>query len=255
MAKVRQPLTSKTASRKSSQQQQLVIIGAVTIVVVAFFAILVAYLLRSSTTTPTASVSRYKGIYQATTEDGAPIIGDPTAKSVLLEFADFSCPHCLEYHPTIQQFIDTYVRTGQARLIFRAQTFVGGNASAIAAQAALCAGKQGSFWEMHDALFDLVSKYGLGGFDLGLIKSSAEDLGINGDQLVACVTSKQTAAAVDNAAKVAQQYGLTGTPGIMFSTDGGLTFKWFNDASGKPLTGGALPLGMLGAAVTNGGVQ
>lgn len=255
MAKAKQTQTSRAVSRGSRRQQQLLVIGAVAFVVIAFFAILAVYLVRSVGSGTPVTVGRYAGIPQSTTEDGSPIIGDPTTSPVLVEFSDFSCPHCLDYHATIQQFIDTYVRTGQARLIFRVQTFVGGNASLVAAQAALCAGLQNKFWEMQDSLFDLVSKYGLGGFDLGLIKTTAEDLGLNGDQLISCIGSHQTQKAIDSAAKVGQFYGLSGTPAMMFSNDGGQTFKWFIDASGKPLTGGALPLSILGAAVTRGSVQ
>jgi protein-disulfide isomerase len=112
----------------------------------------------------------YGQIPQATTPDGAPILGNPAAKVIFVEFGDYSCPHCSAYQEIMHQVIDQYVRTGQAQLIFRPQTFVGGDFSRVAAQAALCAGKQRHFWDMHNALYDLQVSSGIQAFTPEVMK-------------------------------------------------------------------------------------
>ena len=89
---------------------------------------------------PTPNPAYFKGIPQTTTADGAPVFGSPTAPVRVVEFLDFSCPHCLAYVPTMHAFIDSYVRTGKARLEWRYVTFVGHAYSEVASAAAVCAG-------------------------------------------------------------------------------------------------------------------
>src|SRR5262249_60140595 len=85
----------------------------------AVVSVIVGSQLSRSSSTSSVTTGKYASVTQATTPDGAPILGDPTAKITILEFADFSCPHCLEYHPTIEQIIDDFVVTGQGRVMFR----------------------------------------------------------------------------------------------------------------------------------------
>lgn len=201
--------------------------------------------------TPTVVVrqSSYSQLVQQTTADGAPIIGDPKAKVTIVEYLDFSCPHCLEYLSTIHQIIDKYVRTGKVRLIVRLETFVGGSYSQTAAEAALCTGKQGKFWDMHDALFDLQSKQGATGFVLDTnIKNIAGQLNLNTDQLVQCVANHDTRQDMDNGAKIGQTAGVNGVPSLMYSTDG-QTFQWFKVGNAEQ-KGGGVSLDTIDQVVT-----
>jgi protein-disulfide isomerase len=49
--------------------------------------------------------------------------------------------------------VERYVETGQLRLVFRA-VLNHGEHSRRASEAAMCAGRQGRFWAMHDLLFE-----------------------------------------------------------------------------------------------------
>jgi protein-disulfide isomerase len=181
------------------------------------------------------SSGQYSQIPQSTAADGAPILGSPDAKVTLLEFADFSCPHCLEYQPTIQQVIDQLVKTGRARLIFRPMTFVGGPYSEAAAKAALCAGKRGKFWEMEAALFNVQATQSYQAFQVDTLKTTADKLGLDGVALVNCMSGSDVQNTLTSSAALFEQLGATGTPTVMYSTDGGVTFKAvIADAQGKP---------------------
>lgn len=211
--------------KKANERQQMTLIAVVAIVVLAF--IILVIVLISQANTMTVAKGTYSQLAQQTTDDGAPILGDPNTKFTIVEYADFSCPHCLEYHPYIQQIIDKYVRTGQARLIFRPETFVGGPYSQTASEAALCAGKQHAFWAMHDALFDIQSKQGPYGFVLETyIKDAARQLNLDTDQLIRCVINHETRQAVENSAKAGEPYSIHSTPSLLYAVDG-QTFKWF----------------------------
>src|SRR5215211_1662360 len=95
------------------KRQQMIIIG----VVVA--AIIAAGVLVMASGQTTASSVDFQALNPTRSEDGAFIIGNPEAPITVIEFADFGCPHCLEYKPTIEQFIRDYVVTDKARFEFR----------------------------------------------------------------------------------------------------------------------------------------
>jgi protein-disulfide isomerase len=85
--------------------------------------------------------------------DGAEIKGDPDARVVVVEFSDFQCPFCKRW--VEQSYGALSERLGEdVALAFLHFPIVqihpnAGNASV----AAVCAGAQGKFWEMHDTLF------------------------------------------------------------------------------------------------------
>jgi protein-disulfide isomerase len=221
MAKARaQSRSSK--SRAQSERGMLVSVTAVVGLVFLIAIVLIVLQIRNSTTTAVTS-GGYAQIPQSTTPDGAPVLGSPTAKVTIMEFADFSCPHCMEYHPTVQKLIDNYVRPGKARLIFRPETFVGdrmGDYSQIASQAAFCAAKQGKFWDMHDALFKIHETRSPTGFTLPNIQAAATELSLNSNDLMSCITSRETVPAIQSGIQLGQNLGLTGTPYVVFSVDG-----------------------------------
>ena len=149
MAKLR--VQSKAAKAQARRRTQITVIVGIAATALLFVAVLVMSLSQSGTGIAPTS---YAEIPQTTTGEGAPVLGSPDAKITLMEYADFSCSHCADYHSTIKQVIDQYVRSGKVRFIFQPYLLGGfGIYSEIASQAALCAGKQGRFWEMQDALF------------------------------------------------------------------------------------------------------
>jgi protein-disulfide isomerase len=82
------------------------------------------------------------------------MMGDPKAKYILVEFADYFCPHCqeasekipaiLKQHPEIRLAYRNYV------LGLPQPKFPHSDRASIAAEAAA---RQGKFWQMHDYLF------------------------------------------------------------------------------------------------------
>jgi len=82
----------------------------------------------------------------------APLRGEASAPITLVEFSDFQCPHCKHLQPVLEQLLDEY--RGQVKLYFKNYPITRAHPdAALAAAAALAAGKQGKFWAFHDKLF------------------------------------------------------------------------------------------------------
>jgi protein-disulfide isomerase len=88
----------------------------------------------------------------------AAILASPTAATgganaplTIVEFTDFQCPFCRAAVAPMEQFMAD--RGREIRWVFRAFPLDFHPEAEIAAEAALAAGEQGKFWQMHDMLF------------------------------------------------------------------------------------------------------
>jgi len=81
----------------------------------------------------------------------APTRGPATAPISLVEFSDFECPYCAVTAPVVRQLLLAY--PSQVRFAFKHYPLPMHKDSPLAHEAALAAGDQGKFWEMHDLLF------------------------------------------------------------------------------------------------------
>lgn len=78
--------------------------------------------------------------------------GEKGAEIEMVEFSDFECPFCTRAYPTVKALLEKY----EGKLVFEYRHLPLGmhvNAQKVA-EAVECAGSQGKFWEMHDALFE-----------------------------------------------------------------------------------------------------
>jgi protein-disulfide isomerase len=89
------------------------------------------------------------------TFEGDPVKGEKNASVVLVEFTDFQCPFCARHaRETMPQIEAEYVKTGKLRYVTREFPLESIHPQAFkAAEAALCAGDQGRYWDMHARLF------------------------------------------------------------------------------------------------------
>ncbi|MEK7647106.1 MAG: thioredoxin domain-containing protein, partial [Patescibacteria group bacterium] len=98
--------------------------------------------------------------------DSDVVLGNPEAPVTVVEYSDFQCPFCGRFfHTTLSEFKENYIKTGQAKFIYRDFAFLG-QESIDAAAAAKCAGDQGKFWDYHDYLFSHQSGENQGNFSV-----------------------------------------------------------------------------------------
>ncbi len=86
--------------------------------------------------------------------DAGRIIGNPAATVWLIVISDFQCQFCKKWHDESWAAIRTeYVETGKIRVAHVNLPLSMHRNAWPAAHAAMCAGVQGKFWPMQDALF------------------------------------------------------------------------------------------------------
>lgn len=83
--------------------------------------------------------------------DGSPWKGDLNAAITIVEYSDFQCPYCARVVATIAQLIQN--NPGKIKWVFKHYPLPNHPDSPLAHAAALAAGEQGKFWEMHDLIF------------------------------------------------------------------------------------------------------
>ncbi|HEY4446278.1 MAG TPA: thioredoxin domain-containing protein [Steroidobacteraceae bacterium] len=135
-----------------------------------------------------------------------PARGQRTASVTIVEFGDFQCPYCKESESSLRALMDRYPQ--DVRVVFRQLplTQIHPNAK-LAAEAAICADRQGKFWEMHDAMYEDQSA-----LNLDSLKSTATRLGLNADHFSTCIADGSASGSLDLDAKAAAELGLAGTP-------------------------------------------
>ncbi len=82
---------------------------------------------------------------------GAPAQGPDSAPVTIVEFSDFQCPFCGGAVPLLKQLMAE--NSGKVRWVFKNFPLDFHADSPLAHMAALAAGEQGKFWEMHDLIF------------------------------------------------------------------------------------------------------
>ena len=90
---------------------------------------------------------------QKLTENGSPILGDPSATITILEWGDYQCTFCYRFHESsLKTIIIDYIDTGKVKLVFK-DFPLNGPDSILAAEASYCAEDQEKYWEYHDELY------------------------------------------------------------------------------------------------------
>ncbi|HNN49548.1 MAG TPA: thioredoxin domain-containing protein [Pseudomonadota bacterium] len=92
-----------------------------------------------------------KTVYKVDPGEG-PSFGPKNAPVTIVEFSDFQCPFCSRVVPTIKKIKETY--GNKVRVVWRNYPLPFHQDAKPAAEAAMAAGAQGKFWEMHDKLFE-----------------------------------------------------------------------------------------------------
>ncbi|MEK7167986.1 MAG: thioredoxin domain-containing protein [Patescibacteria group bacterium] len=134
-----------------------------------------------------------------------PFLGNPNAKVVIVEFSDFQCPNSRNEFFTIREIANKY--KDKILFIYRQFPSIDEN-SFYLSLVSLCANEQGKFWPWHDKMFLSPDKQ----TDSAFLTSINQQLGINQEQLDACVTGKKYESRFLEDVGDAYQLGVKGTP-------------------------------------------
>jgi protein-disulfide isomerase len=147
--------------------------------------------------------------------DEARVQGAPDAPVWMVVVSDFECPYCAQWHA---QSYDTirrrYVDSGRVRMAYLHYPLPNHPHAWPAAEAATCAGLQGKFWEMHDAIFATQDRWRrLSVADAApLFDSLAVARGLDMEAHRRCVSTGATRPLIQADFDRVQRAGVTGTP-------------------------------------------
>lgn len=161
-------------------------------------------------------VDRYVDIAQSVTDDGFPRLGDVEAPVRVVEYSSFDCSHCAEFHDTVTNVLVDRAEAGEITFTYVPLYGTGSLQNGEgAARAAICAGDQGRFWEMHDVLFEWHRAYGNNAFVTNRLNGAAEALGLDVGEWQSCFRSDATNAVLNLALQsTTTVQGFSGTPTV-----------------------------------------
>jgi len=138
----------------------------------------------------------------------APVLGRRDAAVTLVEFADFQCPFCGQFHSTLarleKQFGDKLAVVYRQFPLTQIHPF-----AFKAAEASLCANEQAKFWQLHDLMYQEQAK-----LTVSDLKDKARRIGVDQKRFDSCLDSGKYVEQVQNDFKEGSRVGVTGTPAL-----------------------------------------
>ncbi|MBV8709627.1 MAG: thioredoxin domain-containing protein [Acidobacteriaceae bacterium] len=133
-----------------------------------------------------------------------PVLGDPNASVMFVEYADYECPVCQQTEPTVAKLKTEY--KGKVAFAFKEMPLPMHPHAEKASEAARCAGAQGKYWEFHDQLF--ASKK----LTVPDLKADAQKLNLDTAAFNQCLDSGSEAGVVKTQLTEGENLGIPGTP-------------------------------------------
>jgi protein-disulfide isomerase len=142
------------------------------------------------------------------------IRGNPNAPIVIVEFSDYDCPFCKEFHSTLQQIMQNYGADGKVAWVYRNFPLQQLHPSApYIAQAAECVAQLGgndAFWKFTDLVFD--ERGTNEPTNTARLPEFAKTSGVSETAFNACLEKGDTKALVQEDFQEALGIGARGTP-------------------------------------------
>jgi protein-disulfide isomerase/uncharacterized membrane protein len=152
--------------------------------------------------------------------DGGHSLGNPSAPVTIVEFSDFECGHCANFHRSVDDVLHRYSQS--VRIVFRhfpldsecnpMLTVQLHREACLAAVASECAAEQGRFWQYQDVLFNNQRQLGR----QSLIGYAAR-LGLDTSRFATCLDSPEPRARVQNDVTEAAALGVDSTPTVFIN--------------------------------------
>ena len=138
----------------------------------------------------------------------SPVLGSEQADVSIVVFYDYFCGYCKKTLPELQAFL---AKNPMVKVIYKEFPILG-EASILAAKAALAAGRQGKFEAFHRAMLETNA-----GTDEA-IKAIAERLGLDYARLHKDMNDPKTVAAIERNIRLADALNINGTPAYLIGS-------------------------------------
>ena len=137
------------------------------------------------------------------------VAGNPKGDVTLVEFFDYNCGWCKKGFPEVMSLIE---KDKNLRVVLKEFPIFGGD-SDYAAMAAIAAGKQGKYWELHSALFSHEGKV-----TKEIVDEIAKAKGLDLEKLKADMASPEVAKVIADNHALGQALSINGTPAFIIDT-------------------------------------
>lgn len=136
----------------------------------------------------------------------SPIGGNPNGDVTIVEFNDYQCPYCKRAYQAVKSVVGA---DGKVKIIYKDLPILG-EASKVAALAALASVKQGKHLALHNGLMEFTGK-----LDREKILEIAGSVGIDRAQLEKDMENPKLRQIIDSNLKLASALGIRGTPAFV----------------------------------------
>jgi protein-disulfide isomerase len=142
------------------------------------------------------------------------ILGNPNAPIVIVEYSDYDCPFCKNFHETMHRIMDEYGADGKVAWVYRhfplSQLHPNAEKIAEASECVASIGGNEAFWKFSDLIF---RERGTNEpTNMVMLPGFAEQAGVSKDAYTQCLESGKFAAFIDESVTAAINAGAEGTP-------------------------------------------
>ncbi len=143
-------------------------------------------------------------------------VGNAKGNVTVVEFFDYQCIHCKKMAPVMDGLVK---KDSDLRVIYK-EFPIFGKTSETASRAALAAGMQGKYKQMHDALLDTEKR-----LDDKVVMDLAKSVGLDLKKLKKDMDGKEVTEILDANRQLAEKLHLMGTPAFIVASTPDSKFK------------------------------
>ncbi|MEQ1529178.1 MAG: thioredoxin domain-containing protein [Methylococcales bacterium] len=138
-------------------------------------------------------------------------LGESSATIAILEFSDYECPYCSKhYQNVLPKLRERYIDTGIVKYVIKDFPLEFHANAKKASLATRCAGEQGHYWQMHNAIFDMH-----GQVSDALIDTTVKQLKLNNQIFKHCLANPKHIVAIEKDIALGASLGVNGTPAFV----------------------------------------
>jgi protein-disulfide isomerase len=163
-----------------------------------------------------------------------PLRGSADAPVKIVEYADYECPYCQQFQPSLDKLEAEY--KGRVAIAYKDVPLQMHPHAIKAAEAAHCAGVQGKYWEYHDVLFATKE------LEIPKLKEHAAKLKLDTKAFDQCLDTGAQEKAVEGTIGEGQTLQLQGTPSFFVNGRffaGNLSYEQLRDVVEEELAASA----------------
>ena len=139
----------------------------------------------------------------------SPTLGPKDAPVTIVEYSDFECPFCQKGFKRMEKIRENFPK--KVRLVFKHYPLPFHKNAKPAARAAMAAGEQGKFWEMHDRLFEKQGAWKKGNVK-EITAGWAKEMGLDAAKFKKDFDKESYGKTIQAEMKEGQKLGVKGTP-------------------------------------------